>query len=147
MRMIGKLVLAGAIGGLAGGCSGDSTGTSLPELVGTWHATTAVVTSVANPATSANLIALGASLQIVFRADLSYTTTTSLPGNGAEVSTGSYVETATQLVLHGDPGSGGEVTSFSLSLSGGSLLLTGGALNFDFGGGEVPAKLDLTLVH
>jgi len=147
MKTLQKLVLAGVVGGLGAGCSSDSTGTSLPEIVGSWHATTAVVTSVANPATTANLIALGATVQIVFNANLTYTSTVTLPGSAPEVSTGTYVETAIQLTLT-DSSQSGEVVTFSLAVSGGTLMLTGGTpFTFDFGAGDVPARFNLTLVH
>jgi hypothetical protein len=35
---------------------------------------------------------------------------------------------------------------FDLSRSGNTLTLTGADLNFDFGAGDVPAKLDVVLV-
>jgi len=148
MRFVRKLVLVGVVGGLGAGCSGDSTGTSLPDLVGTWHATTAVVTSVANPGTSVNLIALGATLQITFNANLSYTSTITVPGEAPEVSNGTYVETANQLTLHDNSSSGSDTIVFGLGLSGGTLSLTGGTpFTFNFGAGEVPARLDVTAVH
>lgn len=147
MKTIGKLLLVAWVGSAGAACGSDSTGTSLANIVGTWHATTAVVTSVANPSTSANLIALGATLQIVFSANLTYNSTINLPGNAPEVSTGTYVETATQLTLH-DASSSGDIVTFSLAQSGGTLLLTGGTpFTFNFGSGDVPAKFDLTLVH
>lgn len=148
MRTLEKLGLIAVVGGLGAGCSGDSTGTVQADLVGTWHANTAVVTSVANPATSANLIALGATIQITFSANLNYSSTVTLPGQAAEVSNGTYVQTATQLTLHSDQASGGDTITFSLALSGGTLTLTGGSpFTFDFGAGEVPATFNLTLVH
>ena len=148
MKIVRKLVLIGAVGGLGAGCS-DSTGSSdLPDIVGSWHATTAVVTSVANPATSANLIALGATFQIVFNANLTYSSTVNFPGEPVDISTGTYVVTATQLTVHNDQSSGGDIITFSLSLSGGTLTLTGGTpFSFDFGAGDVPATFNLTLVH
>ena len=149
MKTLPKLVLIAVIGSLEAGCSsGDSTGTELANIVGSWHATTAVVTSVANPTTTSNLIALGATIQVTFNANLTYSSTTNVPGQGADVSTGTYIQTATQLTLHNDQSSGGDITTFSLALNGATLSLTGGTpFTFDFGAGEVPARFDLTLVH
>ena len=148
MRLAGKLVLAGVIGSIGAGCGSDSTGANgLPNIVGTWHASSAVVTSVANPATSSNLIALGASLQVVFNANLTYTSTVTIPGQAADVSNGTYVETATTLSLH-DAVNPADVVTFSLAVNGAALVLTGGSpFTFDFGAGDVPARFDLTLVH
>ena len=147
MKSIGTLALIGLIGSAAAACKDDTTGTSIPDIVGSWHATTAVVTNVATPAVSVNLIALGATLQITFTASLNYTSTINLPGQQAEVSTGTYVETATQLALH-DGQNPSNVVTFSLASSGGTLTLSGGTpFTFDFGAGEVPARLDVTLVH
>ena len=148
MKAIGKLALLGVLGGLGAGCSEDSTGTELPNIVGTWHATSAVVTNVASPTTTVNLVTLGATIQVVFNANLTYSSTVNIPGEAAEVSTGTYVVTATQLTLHDDQPSGGDTVVFSLALGGGTLTLTGGSpFSFDFGAGEVAATLALTLVH
>src|SRR4026207_1918849 len=49
MKAIGKLALLGVLGGLGAGCSEDSTGTELPNIVGTWHATSAVTLIEASP--------------------------------------------------------------------------------------------------
>ena len=147
MNSIRTLLLVGVVGGLGAGCSEDSTGTSL-NIVGSWHATSAVVTEVANPANTANLIALGATVQIVFNANLTYSSTFTFPGQGAQTSTGTYVLTATQLTMQDDQASGGEVITFAIAQSGGTLLLTGGTpFDFDFGAGEVASKLDVTLAR
>ena len=148
MKRIGTLALIGLLGSAAAACKDDTTGTSIPNIVGTWHATSAVVTNVATPAVSVNLIALGATLQITFTSSLNYTSTINLPGQPAEVSSGTYVETATQLTLHDTQASTNPTVTFSLAMSGGTLSLTGGSpFTFDFGAGDVAARLDVTLVH
>ena len=147
MKSFRTLALIGLIGSAGAACKDDTTGTSIPDIVGTWHGTTAVVTNVATPAVSVNLIALGATLQITFTSSLNYTSSINLPGQPAEVSSGTYVETATQLSLH-DSQNPTDVVTFSLALSGGTLSLTGGSpFTFDFGSGELPARLDVTLVN
>lgn len=148
MRSVRKLIQVGLFSGVVLGCGDESiTGSQLPDVAGTWHATQAQVTSVPNPATTMNLITAGLTLQVVFGANLTYVSTTTFPGESPEVSTGTYTVTATKLTLSPVQNSGGDVWAFDLAISNGALVLTGATIQFDFGAGDVASKLDLTLVH
>ena len=146
MNRLKILVLASTLGGAALSCGGG-TGPDLPNIVGSWHATTIQVTNKANSAQTTNLITLGVTIQVVLNANLSFTATFSAPGQAPDVSTGTYVQTATTLTLTDNTASGGEVNAFTYTLSSSTLTLSGGSLDFDFGSGEVPVRLDVTLVH
>ena len=89
MRSIRKVILVGVFSGAVLGCGIDkTTGPQLADVVDTWHATRVQVASVANPATTVELVAAGATLQAVFNANLTYTSTVNLPGDPPDVSTG-----------------------------------------------------------
>ena len=146
MRTLRRLGLVGIVGGVVVGCSSDSTGTTL-NIVGTWHGTKFEVTSVANPATKVELVSQGLTITVVFNANLTYVTTLTAPGQAPEVSSGTYVLTASSLTLTAT-GSPPEVTTFAVTLSGNTLTATGGAINFDFGSGtDEPGKLEVILVR
>jgi hypothetical protein len=148
MRSVRKSLLVGVFSGAVLACGSENAiGPQIPDVVGTWHATLAQVTSVAHPATTMNLIAAGLTLQVVFATDHTFVSTTTTPGEPADISTGTYVETATKLTLNPTQGSTGEVWVFDLALSNGALVLTGATITFDFGTGEEASKLNLTLAH
>jgi len=148
MRSVRKLIQAGMLCSAVLGCGDESvTGTQVPDVVGTWHATKGQVTSVANPANTVDMVALGATLQVVLNANHTFATTITFPGEAPETSTGTYTVTATKLTITNDQASGGDVIVFDVALNGGTLLLTNGTVDWDFGAGEVASKLDLTLVH
>ena len=137
-------MLTGSLAGVALGCGGS--GPSLPDLVGTWHATKIQVTNKANAAQTTNLTLLGATIQVVFRNDNTFTATFAAPGQPADNSTGSWVQTATSLTLTDAP-PGTDVNVFTYTLSGGTLTMSGGEVDFNFGSGDVPSKFDLILTH
>jgi hypothetical protein len=142
-----KLITAGVIGGTVIGCPNDSTGSSLADILGTWHATAIQATSKSNSANTANLYAQGARLQVTFNADLTYSSSIMLPGQAADNSMGSYLKTATNITLTGDQASGGEIIAFTYlySKGNGTLKLSGGSISFDFGTGDEASKLEITL--
>lgn len=147
--MVNKwLGLAGLVGGILIGCKSDTAGPDLPNLVGTWRATRADVSSVANPVTTQELISQGLTFTLVLNANLTCVITTAIPGEGTEVSSGTYVQAASSLVLTITSPAPTTISTFGLGFSGNTLTLTGGDINFDFGSGtEVPAKLNLILMR
>ena len=147
MSRFGKLVVAGFLGTVAAGCGGDNAGPSLPNLVGTWHATKIQVTNKANASETIDVTPLGATLEFIARADHTFTATFGIPGEPPDVSNGTYVQTATMVTTTDDASSGGQVNVFTYSLSGGTLTMSGGTVDFNFGSGDVASRLDLTLVH
>lgn len=125
------------------GCSSDN-GPSASDLVGTWSATSFVFTSQANPGTTEDAIAAGASLTVTFASGGTYTTTTSVPGSADDVSTGTYTVSGSTITLNDSDGV--TVTSGTFTVSGSTLTLhltTG--ITFDFGSGEEAATADATL--
>jgi hypothetical protein len=123
---------------LAVGACGDAIGPEVPDLTGTWTATSAVATNVAQPSQSVDLVAAGASLQLTIGADGSATATVDVVGM-IEVSTGSIelVGDEVRLRLDGDLLTG----TYTLLDSTLTLDLRNG-FEWDFGGGvDVPATL------
>jgi len=149
-RHLRKVMLIGGLSSAVLGCgSDDSTGPQLQDVVGTWHATKAQVTSLVEApfVATIDIVASGGTLQVVLNANHTYSSTVTFPGEAPETSSGTYTQTATTLSLINDQNSGGDVIVFDVALSNGTLLLTNGIITFDFGSGEVASKLDLTLVH
>ena len=147
MRSSSALIRAGVVASAILGCGNDATGPEVADIVGSWHATRAQITSVAHPASTIDIVAIGATLQIVFTANNTFTSTAAFPGEAAETTTGTYTVTAGKLTMTNDQNSGGDVLVFDIALSNGTLSLTGGAIDFDFGTGEEASKLDVNLVH
>lgn len=148
MRSVRKIMLVGVFSSGVLGCGSDNIiGPQIPDVVGNWHATKAQVTSVANAASTIDIVAAGGTISVVFNANHTFATTATFPGDVPETSTGTYTETATKLTLTNDVNSGGDVIVFDVALNNGTLSLTGGTIGFDFGAGDVASKIDLTLVH
>ena len=140
-------LLIGALCGLAAACGGDSTGPNPPNIVGTWNATKLEFVSIANPATKTDVIAEGATASLTLTSTQTFTLTSTVPGQGAEVSTGTYVETASSLAVTITNPPPTETVTFDLVVSGVTMSLTGGTATFDFGAGEVPAHINITLTR
>ena len=147
--MVSKwLGLVGLMGSVLIGCGSYGTESDLPNIVGTWRATRADVTSVSNPATTQELIAQGLTFTLVLNANLTCVVTTAIPGEGTEVSSGTYAQAASSLVLTFTSPTPTSIQTFGLALSGATLTLTGGDITYDFGSGtEVASKLNLVLVR
>ncbi|HEV8149419.1 MAG TPA: hypothetical protein VGP61_04475 [Gemmatimonadales bacterium] len=139
------LVLVGVAVGAVAACGGDSTGPSLPDIVGTWNATKLEFVSKANAATKADVVALGATVHLVIAANNTFTSTLTPPGQPPDVGNGTYVETATTLTVTTTSDTPPEILVFSMVLSGTTLTLTGASSTFDFGSGPVPVFVNLTL--
>ena len=137
------MTLAAVCTGVLAGCGSDSTGIE-SDIVGTWHATRFEFVNNANPANTVEAIALGASVTIIFNANHTFSLTLTLPGQPPEVSTGTYVVTATTLTITVTSETPVQTLNFTMSLSGNTLTLTGGATTFDFGTGEVAATINVT---
>ena len=137
------MTLAVVLTGVLAGCGSDSTGVE-SDIVGTWHATRLEFVNNANPANTVEAIALGATVTMIFNATHTFSLTLTLPGQPAEVSSGTYVVTATTLTITVTSENPVQTLNFAMSLSGNTLTLTGGTTTFNFGTGEVPATLNVT---
>lgn len=136
------------VSGVVVGCKGDSTGTSLASIVATWTVTRADVISVANPATRLELVGgLGLTASLVLNANETFTLTSTFPGEQPDVETGTYTYTSGHLTLNPTNPSASDTFSFTLALSGNTMTLTGGTVSIDFGTGDQPATLNLTLTR
>lgn len=126
-------------------CGDDGgTGTDGETLVGTWVATSALFTSVAEPAVTADPVEDGdVSLTLVVRADGTITITT-LQGGVAEVDDGTIDVTGSMVAIDLD----GDTTSGTIDLDDDRLeLLLTSNTSFDFGSGEEAATLRLVFVR
>jgi len=142
-----RAILAGLFGAALAACGSDSTGNSIPNIVGTWRATKFEFVSVANAATKVDLIAAGGTGTIVISSNGSFSTTLTAPGQTPLVSTGTYVETATTLTITITNPPPTEVATFAMAVSGNAMVLTGAQVTFDFGSGDVPAYLNINLTR
>jgi hypothetical protein len=126
-------------------CSGDDT-TSSVDLAGTWNVTRYELVSTTSSPTRVDLIALGATAQLVMRSDGTYQLT--MTGTGAQDETGSGTWSASSdVVTITRVGMSGQM-QFNYSLSGSTLTLVGADTEWDFNGDGVdePAKLNMTVV-
>lgn len=125
-------------------CS-DSTGVEPDDLAGTWEATEAVVTSVADPTVSVDFVAEGGTITLVLNADAGYVFTSSFPGEDPEVEIGTYSVSGDVLTItpvDDDP------ETFTISRDGDTMTLTGDdSFDFDENDVEEPATLVITLTR
>lgn len=129
----------------AAACGDDEgTGTDGDTLVGTWIATSALFTSVAEPTVTADPVADGdVSLTLVVRADDTITITT-LQGGVAEVDDGTIDVNGSTVAID----FAGDTTSGTIDLGGDRLeLLLTSNTSFDFGSGEEAATLRLVFTR
>ena len=130
--------------------SNDSTtgvngGVTVSDLAGTWTATSLVFTSVANPSTSLDAIAGGATFVMQIASSGSYTVTTTTPGQSPDVSTGTITLNGSNIHL-AEP-TDTIVGTYTLNGNHLTLHLTSG-INFDFSGsGDEPATIDGSLTR
>ena len=127
--------------GLAVACSD----TTIPEadLVGTWNATRFIFSDFGDPVTDFNVIATGGSVQIVIRANNTYTLTFTLAGS-TDTEDGTWSVSGSTLTF--DAGTA-DVTVLEASLSGNTLTIHTEDVEFDFGNGDEPAQLDATFTR
>jgi hypothetical protein len=130
--------------------SGTFAGAVCPDrpedaLIGTWNATKVEYTSVANPATKVDLIALGGYYVFTLFADGSLSVTLTAPGESPVVSDGGWSAAGSLLtvLVTGSP-----PLHFTYALSGGTLSLSGASAGYDFNGDgqPEPATVGATLV-
>lgn len=147
MLKLARSAFIAVVSGVVVGCKGDSTGTSLASIVATWTVTRADAISVANPAIRLDLVGLGLTASLVLNANETFTLTSTFPGEQPDVETGTYTYTSGHLTLNPTNPSASDTFSFTLALSGNTMTLTGGTVSIDFGAGDQPATLNLTLTR
>jgi phosphoheptose isomerase len=143
------VLLSGAALGLAcGGGNSSTTPSQIAEgLTGTWHATRAEYTSVANPALKLEVIARGTTMTLVLQPGGTFTLTIVDPGEAGNVVTGTWTSSRDVLTIVRTGQSGN--TQFDMVLGGNTLTLTGGRALFDVrGDGQMEeTTLDMTLTR
>jgi hypothetical protein len=104
--------------------TGTDTSTEPADLAGTWTATSFVLTSVANPATSVDLVAQdGAVVTLVLGADETYDFTYVSDVEPTENETGTYTVSGSTLTI--DPTGTKGPEAFTISRAGDTMTLTG----------------------
>jgi hypothetical protein len=139
MRIGVGMASVGFVLGLAA-CS--DSGPSMDSFVGTWNATKAEFVSEADPTVKQEVIALGASFKITFNADSTWRAIMTAPLMAPDTSSGTWSASIDVLTLV-TTGASGE-TQFAYVLSGNTVTLTGGHVEWDFGNGDEPALLNVT---
>jgi hypothetical protein len=146
LAVVGALVGCG--GGDGGGSGGNPAGASATGggLTGTWRATRAEYVSASNSSLRVDTVAQGSSLTLALEAS-SFVLTISDPGEAAGVTNGTWRSSSDTLTL--SPAGMPFSWQFDMNLSGNTLTLTGGAVEFDFNadGAFEQARLNLTLVR
>jgi len=127
--------------GLATACGDD---VKVEDLVGTWNATQFVFSDFGDPVTDYDVIASGGAVTLTIQANNTYAISFTLPGSAPEMDDGTWALSGSTLTL--DAGTVDE-TVLSISLSGNTLTFHSTDITFDFGDGDVPAKLDATLTR
>lgn len=126
------------------GCK-SSTAPDPEGLKGTWHATKAEFTSLANPSTKTEIIATGSTVTLVLNQTTAVLTITD-PGESPTVLTANWSAGIDVLTLTWTNGWNGEM-QFDYLLNGDKLTLEGGHIPFDFTPGnseEAILNLELT---
>jgi len=121
---------------------GDSTGVTVSDITGTWSASSAVFTNLANSSEQFDLIADGGgTITATFSADGSYSISITVPPDPAELDVGTVDVRGDTLTL-AESGQGSP-TDFIASVSGNTLTLTTDEEEYDFddNGTDDPARL------
>jgi len=125
------------------GCK-SNTGPEDDDFVGTWHATKAEYTSVANPTTKVDIITQGSTLVLVLNSAGSFTLTVTDPGQDPETFGGTWSASTDVLTLTWSTGMSGE-SQFDFTLDGDELTLSGGHMPYEFTPGT-PEEATLSLI-
>lgn len=140
-RLVFSFIIFSVALGLA--CK-SNTAPDADTLKGTWTATKAEFTSAADPATKADVVALGGTVVLVLNETTAVLTITK-SGEAARVYNASWSASTDVLTLTWTSGSSGE-SQFDFVLDGDSLVLEGGHMPFDFTPGDfVEAILNMEL--
>ncbi len=143
-RSVVFFVACGLLLGL--GCK-SSTAPDPEGLKGTWRATLAEFTSLANSSTKTNIIAAGSTVTLVLNETTAVLTITD-PGESPSVYTANWSSSIDVLTLTWTNGWNGEM-QFDYLLNGNTLTLEGGHMPFDFTPGnpeEAILNMELTRV-
>jgi hypothetical protein len=140
MRVTVGIAIAGLVLGVAA-CS--DSGPSADSFVGTWDATRMEFTRTANPADKEDIIGDDGTYRITFNADGTWHAVMTVPGVMVDLPSGTWSASIDVLTIV-TTGMSGE-QQFDYVLSGNTLTLSGANAEWDFGSGDEPATLSMTL--
>ncbi|HET7904791.1 MAG TPA: lipocalin family protein [Candidatus Eisenbacteria bacterium] len=130
---------------LATGCGkDDEVGPKPDEITGFWRATKLEYVSKANPATRVDLVAAGGAATLDIRGDHTMEFIITESGSAPDTTTGTWSLDGDlfQVSPTGSPWS----WTWDVSLSGGTLALSGADVEYDFDGDDVPEEADQNVV-
>jgi hypothetical protein len=135
--MVGAGVVLVALG-LCAACGGGSSpaapsgasGSGTQGLAATWRATRAEFVNTANSSVKVEIVSRGASLVLALDVAGGYTRTVTTPGDPPDVQTGTWSASRDVLTLR--PSGVTFTIEFDYSMSGNTLALSGGHVEFDF---------------
>jgi hypothetical protein len=144
--LVALAALCSACGGGGDGGQGPASPSTQSGLLGTWMATRAEYVSRANPSLRVEVISQGTTMVLALESG-SYTLTITDPGESPTRTTGSWSASIDVLTL--TPAGMSYSIQFDMNLSGSTLTLTGGDVEYDIDGDDVneQTKLSATLVR
>ena len=143
MRVVACLILVVSVAVAACGGGGNSTTGPSPTLAGTWNATRAEFVSASNSSLRMEVVALGTAIVVTLTTAGTYTIRTTAPGTAPETETGTWTASTDVLTLRAT-GQTGE-SQFSMTLSGNTLVLSGGHRLFDINNDNVDEETILSM--
>lgn len=140
MRNAAGMVIAGLV--LAAAACSDSGAPPTDAFVGTWNATKMEFTRVADTTEKVDVITLGVTFRITFAAADTWQAIMTAPLTQPDTTSGTWTASLDLLTLQ-ETGQAFSV-EFQFVLSGNTVTLTGGDVEFDFGTGDEAATLSIT---
>ncbi len=127
------------------GGNGGSNLTPTPTLQGTWRATRAQFVSIAAPTRQVDIVSQGGTVTMTF-AGSSYTFTQTETGKPQQTHSGTWTASTDMVTLR--PAGVTWAIEYDMALSGNTLTLGGGSVQYDFTTGVLEeARLTLTMVR
>ncbi len=145
MRAIIHGVVTLALASALSGC-GDSSSPTQPTndtLAGTWNATRAEFVNAANSGQRVEVISLGATIVLNLHSSGAYTLIATVPGDAPATENGAWSNSRDTLVLR--PTGVTYSVEFDMTLSGSSLSLSGGHVQFDVNGDDADEEAILNM--
>jgi hypothetical protein len=130
MRTPALFALFAATSIAACGGANNTTAPSPQTLAGTWRATRAEFVSRASSSLRVDVVSQGTTMVLTLASNNAYTLTITDPGHSPQATTGTWSSSTDVLTLRptGMPFS----IEFDMTMSGSTLTLTGGSVEFDF---------------
>ncbi len=136
-------LLAALFGVCCGSGSSSTTGPSQTTLAGTWKASRAEFVSASNSSVKVEAVSRGYSIVLTLDSGGTFRQVTTEPGMGSDTMTGTWSASSDVLTLR--PSGVTFNIQFDMNLSGSTLSLAGGHVQFDINGDEVDEEAILSL--